>query len=91
MSLSEFQTNSGNFGYCVNWADSNFAAAYDAHKGEDEKIDAAEWQTLCLKLQNASYKPEEPLDLDNEVSQMFEEIWSMMHYNEPDELSRTLY
>lgn len=31
------------------------------------------------------------LDLDNEVAKMFEEIWNDMHYNDPDDLSRTLY
>jgi hypothetical protein len=31
------------------------------------------------------------LDLDNEVAEMFRAIWEDMHYDDPDELSRTLF
>lgn len=46
------------FGYCVDWEAENFEVAFEEHdvSGNNE-LESAEWTELCLKLQDANYKP----------------------------------
>lgn len=94
--LKDIESSYSEWNYFQDWTVTHYKTAFDDHKGDDENLDSTEWQTLCLKLQVSSWKPDEPaptpIDLDNEVSKMFEEIWKDMHYGDPDdELSRTLF
>lgn len=56
--FDEFQDLPASFGYTQGWTLENFEIAFNDHAGTDAELNSSEWQTVCILLQNASYKPE---------------------------------